>query len=293
MKCLKCDSTNLKRKRIRFSPEVKGINVDVVVEAMVCEECHTPVMDSSMMNDLRRAAADKYRVDQGLLMSSEIRSYRELLGMSQSAFARYLNVGEASIKRWETYYVQDAGQDEHIRLKCDEAYAELNFLDVYWKTHKPDVFSGKKQFNLQLFKNVALYLVSQTKETILILNKLHFFADFFHYQRFGESLTGARYVPLKYGPCPDQFRALYDCLERTGVIASKNKHGFEAKVAPDMSLFDDRELETLEFLIKIYDKKGGKYLYDLSHGEKGFVDTKECDFISYDYAGDLQLKKTP
>ena len=58
-----------------------------------------------------------------------------------------------------------------------------------------------------------------------------------------------------------------------------------------MSLFDDRELETLEFLIKIYQEKGGEYLYDLSHGEKGFVDTKECDFISYDYASDLQLKK--
>ena len=289
MKCLKCDSTNLKRKRIRFSPEVKGINIDVVVEAMVCEECHTPVMDSSMMNDLRRAAADKYRADQGLLGSLEIRTYRESLGMSQSAFARYLNVGEASIKRWETYYVQDAGQDEHIRLKCDEAYSELNFLDVYWKTHKPDVFSGGKQFNLQLFKNVALYLVSKTKESIIILNKLHFFLDFLHYKRFGESLTGARYIPLKYGPCPDQYRALYECLGRSGVITSKNNHGFEANVAPDLSMFDDHELETLEFLVKIYKKKGGKYLYDLSHGEKGFVDTKECDFISYDYARDLKL----
>jgi len=246
-------------------------------------------MDSSMMDELRKAAAEKYRADRGLLTASEIRSYRESLGMSQSAFARYLNVGEASIKRWETYYVQDAGQDEHIRLKCDEAYAELNFLDVYWKKHKPDKFSGGKQFNLQFFKNVALYLVSKTSETILTLNKLHFFVDFLHYKRFGESLTGARYVPLKYGPCPDQFRALYDCLERTGVIASKNKHGFEANIVPDMSLFDDRELETLEFLINIYHEKGGKYLYDLSHKEKGFIDTKECDFISYDYARDLQL----
>jgi hypothetical protein len=45
--------------------------------------------------------------------------------MSQTAFASYLKVGEASIKRWETYYVQDVVQDDHIRLKCDEAYAEL------------------------------------------------------------------------------------------------------------------------------------------------------------------------
>ena len=155
MKCLKCDSTKMKRKRIRFSPEVKGIRVDVVVEAMVCDKCHTPLMDSSMMDELRRAAADKYRADRGLLTASEIRSYRNSLGMSQSAFARYLNVGEASIKRWETYYVQDAGQNEHIRLKCDEAYAELNFLEVYWKTHKPDKFS--EEMKKAGFKNVKYY----------------------------------------------------------------------------------------------------------------------------------------
>ncbi len=34
-----------------------------------------------------------------------------------------------------------------------------------------------------------------------------------YYNNFGESLTGARYVPLKYGPCPDQFRTLYEGLK--------------------------------------------------------------------------------
>ncbi len=290
MKCLKCSSSKLKKQQMQFSPEVKGIAVDVVVEAMVCQECKTPVMDASMMNELRKATADKYRADHGLLTSSEIRHYRKILGMSQQAFARYLSIGRASIKRWETYYVQDLVQDEHIRLKCDKAYAELNYLDVYWKTHKPDIFSGNKKFNLQIFKNVALYLVEQTKETIIILNKLHYFMDFLHYKNFGESLTGARYVPLKYGPCPDQFRTLYEGLENSGVIISNNNHGFEAKIKPDMDLFDDQELQTLQKLVHIYREKGGKALYDLSHKDKGFVETKECDFISYNYAEVLQLE---
>ena len=146
---------------------------------------------------------------------------------------------------------QVAGQDDHIRLKCDEAYAELNFLDVYWKTHKPDKVSGGKRFNLEFCKNVALYLVSKTNESILILKKLHFFVDFPNFKRVGESITGARYVLLKYGPCPEQFRALYDCLKRTDVIVSKNRNTFKANTAPDMNLFDDRELETLELLIDI------------------------------------------
>lgn len=292
MKCLKCNHEGLKKKRIRFSPEVKGTPVDVMIEALVCEKCNTPVMDPSMMNDLRLAAANKYRMDNGLLVSSDIQAYRESLGMSQSSFARYLNVGEASVKRWETCYVQDASQDEHIRLKCDEAYAELNFLDIYWKTHQPDIYSGGKRFNLQLFKNVALYLISKTHESLIYLNKIHFFVDFYHYQRVGESLTGARYIPLRYGPCPDQYRALYECLERTHAITQKNSHGFCANKEPDMNLFDDREMETLEFVVKVYNKKGGKFLYDLSHKEKGFRETQECDFISYEHAKTLNLKNT-
>jgi hypothetical protein len=52
------------------------------------------------------------------LTSEEIINYRALLGMSQVAFANYLKVGEASIKRWETYFVQDVVQDDHIRFRC-------------------------------------------------------------------------------------------------------------------------------------------------------------------------------
>jgi len=66
MKCLKCNSSNLKKQLVRVNPEIKGDNVEVVVEAIVCQDCNTPVMDSSMMNELRRAAADKYRLDNEL-----------------------------------------------------------------------------------------------------------------------------------------------------------------------------------------------------------------------------------
>ena len=277
---------------MRFNPKIKGVEVDVVVEAFVCDDCGSPLMNSAMMNELRKAAADQYRIDRGLLTSAQIRSYREAIGMSQAGFARYLNVGEASIKRWETYYVQDASQDEHIRLKCDEAYAEVNFLKVHWKTNTPDIFSGNKKFNFQIFKNVTLYLISKAKEklTILFLNKLLYYVDNLHYQRTGESLTGARYVPLKYGPCPDQFRALYDSIEQAGAIAQVSRNGYKAKISPDATLFDDRELETLDLVMKVCQKKGSKYLYNLSHKEKGFIETKECDFISYKFAKDLQLK---
>jgi hypothetical protein len=84
----------------------------------------------------------------------------------KAAFASYLKVGEASIKRWETYYVQDVVQDDHIHLKCDEAYAELNALEVHWKSHSSDIFSGNRPFCLELFKQAVKYLIGFTKSPL-------------------------------------------------------------------------------------------------------------------------------
>jgi putative zinc finger/helix-turn-helix YgiT family protein len=144
MKCLNCENEKFEEKKLRFNPEIKGEIVEVVVSSCVCTCCHTPLMDTNQMSKLRKAAADKYRRTHRLLTSTDIINFRKMMGMSQTAFANYLNVGEASIKRWETYFVQDPVQDEHIRLKCDEAYAEFNALEVHWKSHSPDVYSDKK-----------------------------------------------------------------------------------------------------------------------------------------------------
>lgn len=292
MRCLHCDSEDFKRQRLRFDPSIKGQNVEVVVPCYVCESCSTPLMDSAQMNVLRRAAADEYRSAHGLLTSEQIIRYRETLGMSQAAFARYLSVGEASIKRWETYHIQDASQDDHIRLKCDVAYAEVNYLNVNWKKQEPDVYSGHKRFSLELFKNVALYLVEKTGESLLFLNKLHFYVDFLHFKRHRVSITGTRYAPLKYGPCPDQYRMLYDSLECNLVLRADREdsaHSYRGLCETDLSLFDDKELQTLEDVATLCKERGAKALYELSHVEKGYVDTPECTFISYDFAEDLLL----
>ncbi len=289
MECLNCNSKKFIKKKLRFSPVVKGQKIDVITLCDVCCSCGEALMDSKQMTLFRRESADAYRAKNKLLTSKQIVAYRESLGMSQATFARYLNVGEASIKRWETHHVQDASQDEHIRLKCDEAYAESNYLNVHWKKQESDEYSGNCKFNLQLFKSVALFLVSKTNESIIFLNKLHYYVDFLHYKKHGVSLTGTRYVPLKYGPCPDQYRVIYDSLVQSGVLKQVSDTEYEALQELDLTLFDDQELETLEELYELYKEKGAEALYELSHKEKGYKDTPECKFISYDSSKSLLI----
>lgn len=289
MKCIRCGCEKFTKKKVRFNPMIKDKVVEVIVPAFVCSECNETLMNSEQMNFLRKAGADEYKKSHGLLTSSQIISFRESLGMSQSTFAHYLNVGDASIKRWETYFVQDASQDELIRLKCDDAAAEMNLLNIQWKSCKPDRFNGFRHFNFELFKNVALFLIHKTQTSLIYLNKLHFYIDFLHFKFTGMSLTGMRYVPLKYGPCPDQYKLLYDMLISKGYLKKKNAYSYVLLQRPDLSIFDDKEIKTLKTMESLYKEYGKEKIFELSHEEKGFDQTDECSFIDYKYAKDILL----
>jgi putative zinc finger/helix-turn-helix YgiT family protein len=288
MKCLNCDGENFERKNCRFTPEIKGEEVEVIVPAMVCSDCFTPLMNDEQMSELRKAGADTYRKNHGLLTGGEIVHFRSMFGMSQAAFANYLKVGEASIKRWETYFVQDVGQDEHIRLKCDEAYAEYSALSVEWKSHPPDIFSGNRSFSWELFKQSVIYLVEFMKSP-LFLNKGLFYADFKHYRTFNVSITGARYAHLEYGPCPKRYEILFEFMIREGLLIRSGKHDLKSKERADLSVFGDSEKEVLESIAKLAKLDGGKKLLELSHEEDAYLKSQSMSLISYEHAKHLKI----
>ena len=61
MKCLYCDSENFEKKNVRFNPEIRGEEIEVIALAFVCSKCQEPLMDAEQMNILRKTAADQYR----------------------------------------------------------------------------------------------------------------------------------------------------------------------------------------------------------------------------------------
>lgn len=113
--------------------------------ALVCEKCGYETIRGSDMPEYMRAAADVYRRRYGLLTSDEIRLRRGCLGYSQEEFAAYLEVGPASIKRWEMGQVQDRAMDKLIRVCTDLNDAYTNYERVermlapreYWVPIEP------------------------------------------------------------------------------------------------------------------------------------------------------------
>ena len=51
------------------------------------------------------------------------------------------------------------------------------------------------------------------------------------------SITGARYVHLEYGPCPDQFQNIYQLFLSKGVLISGGHHILKSIEKPDLSIF--------------------------------------------------------
>jgi putative zinc finger/helix-turn-helix YgiT family protein len=288
MVCLSCKSSDFEIRNLRFSPKIKNETTEVIVPCFVCKNCNSSLLDTEQMNTLRRAVSDKYRGRHGLLTSKQIVSYRELFRMSQSSFAEYLKVGLASVKRWETYFIQDISQDEHIRLKCDNEHAELNYLDIEQRSESISVFTGKRRFSLEL-----LYALSLRIATICLiqpqhLNKIYFYSDFLHYKRYDRGITGMKYVPLKNGPCPYQHRLITHQM-KTFHIACKDDTLQASNLMLPSTGFDDREEETIQEICGILKERGVEALLALALNEKAYLETDDSDFISYAYAAQLLI----
>jgi len=124
MICLKCDNEDFApNPNAEIEQEFRGETFKVVSPVMECEHCGWQVLAEGQMDELGRRTSDAFRKRHNLLTSVEIKELRMSLNMSQRQFAEFLRVGEASVKRWENWKVQDASSDELIRLKCMMAKA--------------------------------------------------------------------------------------------------------------------------------------------------------------------------
>jgi len=126
MICLRCDNQEFVPKQDAvIEQEFKGEVFQVQAPALACSKCGWITLDAETTDELRRRTADAYRKKHGLLTSDEIRALRQLLDMNQKEFAAFVGVGEASVKRWETWLVQERSSDQLIRLTCEKALREL------------------------------------------------------------------------------------------------------------------------------------------------------------------------
>ena len=82
----------------------------------ICSVCKKELFDEALDEVNISRAYDMYRKKYDILSSDEIRGIREQYGLSQRAFANLLNIGAASIARYETGSVPEKSLSNMIML---------------------------------------------------------------------------------------------------------------------------------------------------------------------------------
>ena len=218
---------------------VCGEDIEVDAQVMVCAECGEELFNEELDSATLINAYNEYRRRHKLLLPEEIRKIREQYGLSQRSFAKLLNWGDKTIRRYENGAVQDRAHNslllflrepENMRTYLTENEVTIDekqvvkLLDTVDKLEHDTGFRvGRRYFDLffsripceengfkgfDYEKLCAMVLFFAHKSVGLLktkLMKLLNYSDMIFYKENGLSISGLKYAHLPYGPVPDNF----------------------------------------------------------------------------------------
>ncbi len=167
--------------------------------------------------------------------------------------------------------------------------------------HQVDLTSGFKEYDLEKLKNVILYFVKHTGSVLKTkLNKLCWYSDFLHYKETSVSITGSQYICLQYGPVPDKYGFITDMMQEEGLLDKdeipfqtkdgiKEEEEFTALMDPDESMFSEKEIQVMNFIMDTFCEDTSTSISDKSHQETAYTKCQSKDIMSYKYATELSL----
>jgi len=207
--------------------------------------------------------------------------FAKLIGVSRVTFSQ-IEQGERELKHSELSKIS-----ELFEISIDE------FSNLERQTKKKNIRLPKEEDPFYKFKQVFLYILNKCaqKPNIgkTVLNKLLYFADFNHYEKYFESITGVEYVKLPKWPAPKIMDIILPQMEQESLIKQMEIPYFNYKQqrilpleAPDLSVLNATEIQDIDEVISRYADKSADRLSEWSHGDMPFKATKNVwETISY------------
>ena len=231
---------------------VLGEDITVEAQVLVCADCHEELYCEELDHATLTAAYNTYRRCHKLLLPTEIKEIREMYHLSQRSFAKLLNWGDKTIRRYENGSIQDKVHnsllmflkypknmkvyleenenllDEKQLIKLLEVVEnliiaskpddEINFA-VHHFTMTPSIYNGFNSFDYKKFVAMVLYFTNKDRilQTTTLMNLLYC-SDMIHFKENGVSLSGLQYRYSSYGPVPEKNYLLLGQLEVDNII---------------------------------------------------------------------------
>jgi putative zinc finger/helix-turn-helix YgiT family protein len=250
----------------------RGVTVTFDAKHLVCAACRLTVDDVALAAANQKALSDAYRKNVGLLTSEEIVEGRKTLGWTQEQLAREINVGVASVKRWESGQIQTKAMDDALRRALE---GNRTFCNPY---------TGNRPLSLSRIKLVLVrfgmylgreLLMEAPKDRRLYAAKYLWYADMIAFRERGQSMTGASYAALPKGPQLNNYKELIPLVKKSN----------EAEAEP----LTEQEDRIIARIAMAFPKD--TTAFDAAHNEPLWQASKIGDLIPYTEAENIQAIK--
>ncbi len=155
--------------------------------------------------------------------------------------------------------------------------------------------TGGTNYSEAKLQQVILYFLEHINNVHLgrtKLMKLLYFVDFDHYERHGQSITGAIYRKLPHGPYPKDAEKLIKRMREAGLVREiKVDHKGYAQhrlitlnAKFDAAKFSGAELQTLEKVATEWVDASAAQIEAASHREAPWATTEDGKAIDYELA---------
>ncbi len=170
---------------------------------------------------------------------------------------------------------------------------------IFGNSLKPSTTNGYVTPNLNKTIQTLVYLIEQLEPWKTGLNKLLFYADFFHYRKYGFGITGLPYRAIQHGTVPTNYSYLLAYAIEQGLVQSIEQEfdsgyrGEQFLVTEDSkfdsTLFSENEMNTLHEVVEAFKGKKTKEIVTQNHEEAAWKDNRaEHRVIDYGYAFGLR-----
>ncbi len=316
--CETCESDqNVTVKELEKKFSIKGKEVKIKTEVVICNSCQEEVYDAKLGQKLTEKAIDEYNIQYGV-SSCKIKELREYYSISSATLAKIIGCAKKTIFAYEKN--QSVANDTHMTIlkfvtndfENLKTLAEINKIKLTSKEQdkvfnkKKDIediifpysnhYNGYIDFSFDKFINVFLAIVGKGIGKTKLAKGL-FVLDFNSYNEKARSVSGLTYAKMPRGPMPNNFKELLDYLVDKGII--KVETTFEGDITniniyplkeADMSKLDESEIDLINRAKNYIKDKTATELIELSHEGLIWNSTDNNKFISYDKVEDLRMK---
>ncbi len=322
MKCNFCNSEDTYVKEYTHEYIIKGEKITFNANRRFCSKCNNMVYDANLDNEVSKKGLELYSEKYGIL-KEDIINLRHSYNLSQELFAKVIGCAKKTLVSYETgqsipndsylillktlienpksiYLFIEANKDHFSKKDYDKLNEKLgkianNLIEVTLNTDNLNEFNGYTKLIKEKVNNIIIFLADGGIFKTKLLKEM-FYTDFINYKNTGQSMTGLKYVKLPHGPVPDNFESiLVDCINDDLISYESKYYGqYEAyeissKRKFNSNLFSKEELLLLKKVKEVFNNFGSKEIANYSHKEKAYIETNFKDFISYDFAFDINI----